>query len=56
MQSHRIALLVILMCWLFLPAVFSWWLSLPDLLLYTFSFWGGSILTMLIADLRREQP
>ncbi|MBT3145389.1 hypothetical protein Q8W30_06500 [Neptunomonas phycophila] len=53
MYSHRVILLLLAMCWLFLPAVFSWWLQLEHSFGLTFLAWAIGIAICLHSDLKR---
>ncbi|WP_170221950.1 hypothetical protein [Neptunomonas concharum] len=54
MILHRVALLIIIACWLFLPAILEWWLALEHVLLITFIIWGVITLLLAIADIRKQ--
>ncbi|WP_164847154.1 MULTISPECIES: hypothetical protein [Neptunomonas] len=54
MYSHRAILLIIMACWLFLPAIFEWWLALDHALVMTFGCWLFFIVIVVLAELRRE--
>jgi hypothetical protein len=55
MYSHRIVLLLLSMCWLFLPAVFEWWLSLEHSFILTFAVWAVGIGFSFLSDMKQER-
>lgn len=55
MYTHRIILLIFIACWLFLPALFDWWLQQKMVLLLTFCAWLLAILLTFFADLRQPR-
>lgn len=55
MYAHRIILLIFIACWLFLPAVFNWWLQQKMALILTFSAWLLAIALTFFADLRQPR-
>lgn len=55
MYSHRVALLIITSFWLFLPAVFDWWLRLDNVLMLTYACWGTAIALIALSN-KRSKP